>query len=574
MYIAGFEPQIKDNNNNMQILYGLDIYTEKDCKKLGIISQTLGETKQQTVYEFITNMILEKLKSGENIIWRKPFRSRGLSQNFVTKKHYRGINVVLLSMFETSNPYWLTFKQVQDLKGTVKKGSKAIPIVFFSIVYKDKTTKKVISADKAETKNNEDIDKIPVLKYYNVFNGNDIEGIDFKLESLDQLTEFQKIETCESIVENMPLRPEIIHKGGDRAFYQEEGDFVNMPELSSFDNEQSYYSTLFHELIHSTGHKKRLNRFTTEKNKSFGSQDYAYEECIAEIGASFLCGESGILYFTLKNTAAYVKSWKNKLTEILKEDNKFIFKVSAEAQKASDFILNRKYNENNEEQKSIKQTIPELLRTELKLLKNNGLSGIEDDFNLPYIIVNLADGEYYGNQLVTHVTLNNGIKFESNVGIKCMFPVPVKVTIKNKIAKITILENNNSNKVKEDLSLQGTKNINGMENKDFGTVYAQFKDKPKEAIKHLLKVQEGECTNALYRDDIGYIDIVWGENDSNNKGFGLKHIYEKHGKEIEQLGFKIEDFIPIVVQYGDFNEKKSEEDKRFTKAKCFDLLLQ
>ena len=90
--------------------------------------------------------------------------------------------------------------------------------------------------------------------------------------------------------------------------------------------------------------------------------------------------------------------------------------------------------------------------------------------------------------------------------------------------------------------------------------YTKFKGKPKEAIKHLLKVQKGDCLEALYHKDVGYIDIVWGENDKNNKGFGLKHIVEKHGKEIKQLGFEVEDFIPIIVQYGEL--KKSDKPKR------------
>lgn len=90
--------------------------------------------------------------------------------------------------------------------------------------------------------------------------------------------------------------------------------------------------------------------------------------------------------------------------------------------------------------------------------------------------------------------------------------------------------------------------------------YTKFKGKPKEAIKHLLKVQKGDCLEALYHKDIGYIDIVLGENDKNNKGFGLKHIVEKHGKEIKQLGFEVEDFIPIIVQYGEL--KKSDKPKR------------
>ena len=89
--------------------------------------------------------------------------------------------------------------------------------------------------------------------------------------------------------------------------------------------------------------------------------------------------------------------------------------------------------------------------------------------------------------------------------------------------------------------------------------YKHFKNKPVEAIKHLMKVKKGDCLQALYRKDIGYIDIVWGENDKNNKGFGLKHIIEKHGDEIKQLGFKVEVFIPIIVQFGELQKSKKED---------------
>ena len=89
------------------------------------------------------------------------------------------------------------------------------------------------------------------------------------------------------------------------------------------------------------------------------------------------------------------------------------------------------------------------------------------------------------------------------------------------------------------------------ENSAWYPQYKRFKNKPVEAIKHLMKVKKGDCLQALYRKDIGYIDIVWGENDKNNKGFGLKHIIEKHGDEIKQLGFKVEVFIPIIVQFGE-----------------------
>jgi hypothetical protein len=110
---------------------------------------------------------------------------------------------------------------------------------------------------------------------------------------------------------------------------------------------------------------------------------------------------------------------------------------------------------------------------------------------------------------------------------------------------------------------------------DFGTIYTQFKDKPKEAIKHLKKVREGECVSALYRKEVGYIDIVWGKNDpKTNIGFGLKHIIEKHGKEIKQLGFEIEDFIPIVIQFGNLNAKKSIDGKVVFESNMFRVIIQ
>jgi hypothetical protein len=108
---------------------------------------------------------------------------------------------------------------------------------------------------------------------------------------------------------------------------------------------------------------------------------------------------------------------------------------------------------------------------------------------------------------------------------------------------------------------------------DFGQVFTQFKGKPKQAIKHLLKVKQGEAVSALYREDIGYIDIVWGENDpKTNKGFGLKHIIEKHGKEIEQLGFKVEDFIPIVVLSGIKTDAK-EKEKILLESQMFRVVI-
>ena len=108
----------------------------------------------------------------------------------------------------------------------------------------------------------------------------------------------------------------------------------------------------------------------------------------------------------------------------------------------------------------------------------------------------------------------------------------------------------------------------------FGTIYTQFENQPVKAIKHLMKVKEGEAVRALYRDDIGFIDIVWGENNpKTNEGFGLKHIIEKHGKEIKELGFEVENFIPIVIQFGDFNETASEKGRRVYESHMFRFIV-
>lgn len=109
----------------------------------------------------------------------------------------------------------------------------------------------------------------------------------------------------------------------------------------------------------------------------------------------------------------------------------------------------------------------------------------------------------------------------------------------------------------------------------FGTIYTEFERKGTKAIKHLLKVKEGECIKALYRNDIGFIDIVWGENDpKTNKGYGLKHIYEKHGAEIQRLGFEFSSFIVTVVQYGNLSVKKSDNKKVVLEGHFFRVVIQ
>lgn len=198
--------------------------------------------------------------------------------------------------------------------------------------------------------------RIPFLRYYNVFNVAQCDGIELPSEEtiLSPEPRPSPIETAEAIVQGMPKRPEI-RTGLDRAFYQPAADFVGMPSVEQFKSGEEYYSTLFHELTHATGHKSRLNRkgvADSEGNWSaFGSEPYSKEELCAEMGAAFLCGEAGIVERTVENSASYIASWLQRL----KNDSKLVVTAAAQAQKAADYILGRHQGEASDESKTPSQ---------------------------------------------------------------------------------------------------------------------------------------------------------------------------------------------------------------------------
>jgi antirestriction protein ArdC len=189
--------------------------------------------------------------------------------------------------------------------------------------------------------------KIPLLRYYSAFNIAQVDGVPVPTIA-PTVRERTPIQAAETIVAKMPKRPEIRH-GLSKAFYSPSADFVGMPAIDQFKTAEEYHSTLFHELSHSTGHGTRLNRKGVngaEGNwSSFGSNPYAKEELVAEMGAAFLCGEVGIVERTIDNSAAYVASWLKRL----KDDAKLVICASAQAQRAADWILGRFQGELPEE---------------------------------------------------------------------------------------------------------------------------------------------------------------------------------------------------------------------------------
>ncbi|QEE49634.1 DUF1738 domain-containing protein [Flavobacterium alkalisoli] len=326
------------------------------------------------IYQMITDKMIDKIKEANSSDYKRKWKSGifdttgyTIPFNFVSKNRYRGINVILLTELEPmANPFFLTFKQIEDLGGRLRKGSKGFPVVYFTLLYKyvdaDKKVdiasydlKKYIQLLKDNKKHIPEFQngftaeeiaqmhKLPILKYYNVFNGVDIDGIDFDLDNFKNgfieqpitTDSEEKMPIPEAIVTHYPSPQPGLKFGGDRAFYSPTNDSVTLPHFKSFETAQDYYRTLFHEFAHSTGHPDRLER---DFSGSFGSKKYAFEELVAEFAATFLCAEAGILWHTNTNHPAYLKSWNAALTH-LEDDNRFLMRAATEAQKAADFIL-------------------------------------------------------------------------------------------------------------------------------------------------------------------------------------------------------------------------------------------
>lgn len=282
------------------------------------------------VYEIINQRIIELLEKG-TIPWRKPWNAEAnMPKNLKSKKEYRGINIFLLNSMPYGSPYWLSFKQVKEKGGHIRKGEKSTPVIFWKWL------------DRKNGEDSEEADgngKIPMLRYYSVFNVEQCEG--FKIpEPEDVQKVFNPIEKADEVIQTMPLLPDIRH-GGNKASYRPSSDTVTLPPKHTFKSPEEYYSTCFHELTHATGHIKRLGRKSILETSYFGSHEYSKEELVAEMGAAFLCGYSSIEQRTLGNSAAYIQGW----LKVLKDDRRLLVHAAAQAQKAADYILDRKEGE-------------------------------------------------------------------------------------------------------------------------------------------------------------------------------------------------------------------------------------
>jgi len=267
--------------------------------------------------------------------WHNPIRGGGTGdgwpKNLDSGKRYRGINVFLLT-FESwdkgyNTDYWTTFRQAANQGGKIRKGEKASLVTFWKLY------------DKKDENTGDEV-KLPVLRHYNVFNLEQCEGIEIpdapKADAKVEL--FNPIAQAEQIVSGYRDPPVISHSG-NRAVYRPLSDTVLIAPPEQFENGESYYATLNHELIHSTGHEKRLKRGLDTDPAPFGTPDYSKEELIAEMGAVFLNASAGIIESTIEQSASYIEHWK----KALKGDKRLVVSAAGAAQKAADFILGQEF---------------------------------------------------------------------------------------------------------------------------------------------------------------------------------------------------------------------------------------
>lgn len=270
------------------------------------------------IYQSVTVRILECLDKGV-VPWRKPWAVQAPS-NLASKHVYRGINQILLSCSAFDSPFWLTLKQANDLGGRIKRGERGTPIVFWKVVERD------------NAKDKED-DRFFLLKRFTVFNVEQTEGI--AIPKVEPRT-FDPIAECEAVVASYKEPPSILQMGS-QACYLPALDRIWIPKPEQFTSPAEYYSTLFHELAHSTGAAHRLARPGVVDASRFASHTYSFEELVAECGAAFLCAHAGISSQVIDNSAAYIQSWARKL----RSEPKWIVDAASKASRAADLILGK-----------------------------------------------------------------------------------------------------------------------------------------------------------------------------------------------------------------------------------------
>jgi antirestriction protein ArdC len=299
------------------------------------------ESPRFDAYQVITDQVIALLDAG-TAPWQKPWKhasypggvSSNMPRSLSTGRAYRGVNILLLAMSAAANgyasPWWGTYEQIAERGGQVRKGETGTLITFWKRI-------------KIEDEATGELKWIPLLRVFKVFNAEQSEdGLRLPraatvtaTTSEDDGASVGPIEACDAAVAAYLETGPTLVIGGDRACYSPALDQVRMPERDRFVGAEEYYGTLFHELTHSTGHAERLARKDLLSFHNFGDVSYSREELVAEMGAAFLSGLTGVAAVTLPNSAAYLQSW----IDVLRGDKKLLATAAAQAQKAADLIL-------------------------------------------------------------------------------------------------------------------------------------------------------------------------------------------------------------------------------------------
>ena len=276
-----------------------------------------------TIYETVTTRILNQLAAGQ-VPWHKTWKT-GLPKSLTTGKEYRGVNLLVLGSAEYTSRYWLTFREAQRQGGHVRKGERASPVIY----WKWRTPEEL--AQRAEQTGKETVS--PCTPFVSaVFNFDQVEGVARPADDLPPRPE-DRLQVADQMLEVMPDKPEIVHTLTAQPAYSPSRDRITLPHLSQFESADEYFGTLYHELVHSTGAPRRLNRFAAAEGDRV--EKYSFEELVAEFGAAFLCGFAGIAnQHTEALQASYIEGW----ARVFQQDNRVLVRAASAAQRAADYI--------------------------------------------------------------------------------------------------------------------------------------------------------------------------------------------------------------------------------------------
>ena len=401
-----------------QINFNINIYIHvMRTKKITIAKK--NDTTKSNAFSKINEMVLEGLKK-EGLKWFKPWRMANgdiyAPVNYVTGRPYNGINTQILSAAARAKGYtsgeWGTFKNISDNGGQVRKGEKATAVALWTLSYKEDETGKYLTKKQALDKGyilpmdviNGKLSEMWGLKYYLVFNIDQCDNIETKISPIAP-QDVEPIPTAEDIYNSFKNKPSLKH-GGNEAYYSPAQDHVQMPSIYNFVDADSYYKTLFHELIHSTGHQNRLNRVGVAQGvNKWGDETYSKEELVAEIGAWYLVGLCDLDPKDSEfNSQAYINGWCKKLEEKEKE----VVYAMTQAQKAVNHILGNGGTDTPQKPKAVKKQA--VLRSKNVSLVNHSeiftphVDG-QIGANVGFLVSNLK--AKFGTEMICEMVFNN-----------------------------------------------------------------------------------------------------------------------------------------------------------------------